>query len=125
MILGEAETADNRSRGPSLTLDDVFRRHPRRRPDALALIDPLNRTSFTGGSPHRVTYAEADRIVSAMAARLRDMGLPTDTVVGIQLPNIVENYGDACRLAGRNDRRRTALALPPPRCGGRAGPRRR
>jgi hypothetical protein len=28
--------------------------------------------------------AEADRIVSAMAARLRDMGLPTDTVVGIQ-----------------------------------------
>jgi hypothetical protein len=92
MILGEAETADNRSRGPSLTLDDVFRRHARRRPDALALIDPLNRTSFTGGSPHRVTYAEADRIVSAMAARLRDMGLPTDTVVGIQLPNIVENF---------------------------------
>ena len=81
MILGEAETADNRSRGPSLTLDDVFRRHARRRPDALALIDPLHRTSFTGGSPHRVTYAEADRIVSAMAARLRDMGLPTDTVV--------------------------------------------
>jgi hypothetical protein len=39
MILGEAETADNRSRGPSLTLDDVFRRHARRRPDALALID--------------------------------------------------------------------------------------
>ena len=92
MMLREAETADNPSRGPSLTLDDVFRRHAQRRPDALALIDPLNRASFTGGSPHRVTYAEADRIVSAMAARLRDMGLPTDTVVGIQLPNIVENF---------------------------------
>ena len=56
------------------------------------MIDPLNRASFTGRSPHRVTYAEADRIVSAMAARLRDMGLPTDTVVGIQFPNIVENF---------------------------------
>jgi hypothetical protein len=92
MILREAETADNPSRGPSLTLDDVFRRQAQRRPDALALIDPLNRASFTGRSPHRVTYAEADRIVSAMAARLRDMGLPTDTVVGIQFPNIVENF---------------------------------
>ena len=38
---------------PSLTLDDVFRRHAQRRPDALALIDPLNRASFTDGRPHR------------------------------------------------------------------------
>jgi len=86
MILGEAETADNPPRGPSLTL------HVRRRPDALALIDPLNRASFTGGSRYRLTYADADRIVSAIAVRLRDMGLPTDTVVGIQLPNIVESF---------------------------------
>ncbi len=38
-----------------------------------------------------LTYAEADRVVSAIAGRLRRMGLPTDAVVGIQLPNIVEN----------------------------------
>jgi len=81
MILGETETADHPSRGPSLTLDDLFRRHVQRRPNALALIDPLNRASFTGGSRHRLTYADADRIVSAIAVRLRDMGLPTDTVV--------------------------------------------
>jgi non-ribosomal peptide synthetase component F len=92
MILGEAETADNPSRGPSLTLDDIFRRHAQRRPEALALVDPLNRASFTGGSRHRLTYADADRIVSAIAVRLRDMGLPTDTVVGIQLPNIAESF---------------------------------
>jgi acyl-CoA synthetase (AMP-forming)/AMP-acid ligase II len=92
MILREAETVDNPSRGPSLTLDDVFRRHAQRRPDALALIDPSNRTSFTGGNPHRLTYAEADGIVTAIAARLRHMGLPTDTIVGIQLPNTVENF---------------------------------
>jgi AMP-binding enzyme len=92
MILREAETVDNPSRGSSLTLDDVFRRHAQRRPDALALIDPSNRTSFTGGNPHRLTYAEADGIVTAIAARLRHMGLPTDTIVGIQLPNTVENF---------------------------------
>jgi hypothetical protein len=92
MILREAETADNPSRGPSLTLDDVFRRHVLRRPDSLALIDPVDRASFTGGSRHRLTYADADRFVSAIAVRLRDMGLPTDTVVGIQLPNVVESF---------------------------------
>lgn len=92
MILGDAETAGNPSRGPSLTLDDVFRRHAQRRPDAPALIDPLNRASFIGGKARRLTYAEADRIVGAIAARLRDMGLSTDTVVGIQLPNVVENF---------------------------------
>ena len=30
-------------------------------------------------------------MVSAIAGRLRRMGLPTDAIVGIQLPNIVEN----------------------------------
>jgi non-ribosomal peptide synthetase component E (peptide arylation enzyme) len=78
MILGDAETANNPSRGLSLTLDDVFRRHARRRPDALALIDAANRAAFTGGEPQRLTYAQADRMVSALVARLRDMGLPTD-----------------------------------------------
>ena len=92
MILGETDDADRPSGGPSLTLDDVFRGHAHRRPDAPALIDPLNRASFTGGSPLRLNYARADRIVSAIAARLRDMGLPTDTIVGIHLPNTVENF---------------------------------
>jgi acyl-CoA synthetase (AMP-forming)/AMP-acid ligase II len=92
MILGEMDSADNPSRGPSLTLDDLFRHHLQRRPGALALIDPLNRASFTGGSRHRITYADADRIISAIAVRLRDMGLPTDTVVGVQLPNVVESF---------------------------------
>ena len=34
---------------------------------------------------------EADRVISAIAARLRELGLPTDAVVGIQLPNTVES----------------------------------
>jgi hypothetical protein len=92
MILGETDDTDRPSRGPSLTLDDVFRGHAQRRPDAPALIDPLNRASFTGGGPLRLSYAQADRIVSALAARLRGMGLPADTIVGIHLPNTVENF---------------------------------
>jgi hypothetical protein len=73
------------------TLDDLFRRALARRPDALALIDPPDRASFTDGPVRRLTYAEADRAISALAARLRSLGLPTDAVVAIQLPNTVES----------------------------------
>ena len=88
MILG-----DPKHRRPCRrrTLDDLFRRAAARRPDALALADPPNRESFTDGPPRRLTYAEADRMVSAIAARLRTLGLPTDAIVGIQLPNTVES----------------------------------
>ena len=64
---------------------------PPRRPDAIALADPPNRESFTDGAPRRLTYAEADRMVSAIASRLRTLGLQTDAIVGIQLPNTVES----------------------------------
>jgi AMP-binding enzyme len=91
MILGDADAATHSSGGPSLTLDAIFRSHAQRRPDAAALVDPANRADFTGGAPRRLTYAEADKIVDTLAARLRDMELPTDAVVGVQLPNVVEN----------------------------------
>jgi hypothetical protein len=73
------------------TLDDLFRRAALARPDALALIDPADRPSFTDGAPRRLTYADADRAISALAARLRGFGLPTDSVVAVQLPNTVES----------------------------------
>ncbi len=73
------------------TLDDLFRRAAAARPDALALIDPPDRPSFTDGAARRLTYAQADRAISALAARLRGFGLPTDSVVAIQLPNTVES----------------------------------
>jgi len=73
------------------TLDDLFRRAAAARPDALALIDPTDRLSFTDGPVRRITYAQADRAISALAARLRGFGLPTDSVVAIQLPNTVES----------------------------------
>src|SRR5947209_14313081 len=73
------------------TLDDLFRRAVAARPDALALIDPPDRLSFTDGPVRRLTYAQADRAISALAGRLRGFGLPTDSVVAIQLPNTVES----------------------------------
>jgi hypothetical protein len=73
------------------TLDDFFRRAGVRRPQALALIDPETRESFTDGTPRRLTFAQADRAISGVAARLRSLNLPTDAVVALQLPNTVES----------------------------------
>jgi non-ribosomal peptide synthetase component F len=92
MILGDstpAVTASARG-GGSFTLDEVFRRSVERHPHAPALVDATNRARFTDGAPRRLTFAEADRAVTAVACRLRRMGLPTDAIIGIQLPNIVE-----------------------------------
>lgn len=87
MILGRNDpTAGNRA-----TLDELFRRAGVRSPDTDALIDPPNRESFTDGAPRRLSYAEADRAISAFVARLRRLGLQTDTVVAMQLPHTVES----------------------------------
>ncbi len=93
MILGDsaaAAAAPPHARN-RLTIEEVFRRLAERRPDALALADAPNRQTFTDGAPRRLTFAGADRMVTAIAGRLRGVGLPTDAIVGIQLPNIVEN----------------------------------
>jgi hypothetical protein len=73
------------------TLDDLFRHALARRPDAVAIVDPADRADFTDGAARRLTYAQADRAITALAARLRAFGLPTDSVVAIQLPNTAEN----------------------------------
>ena len=93
MILGDsaaAAAAPPHARN-RVTIEEVFRRLAERRPDALALADAPNRQTFTDGAPRRLSFAEADRMVTAIAGRLRGMGLPTDAIVGIQLPNIVEH----------------------------------
>jgi len=94
VILGDVRRERARPSADSIriTIDELLRSAARRRPDALALVDPENRESFTDGKPRRITYAEADRIVDAIARRLHSMALPTDAIVGIQLPNIVENF---------------------------------
>jgi hypothetical protein len=93
MILGKPFRASSASESPfhRTTLDDLFRRAVERHGDAVALIDPPNRARFTDGAPRRLTYAAADRIISGLAARLAYLGLKTDSIVALQLPNTVES----------------------------------
>src|SRR5215213_5018494 len=91
MMLGDPKGSPKTEIIPATTLDDMFRRTAARRPDAIALADPPNRESFTDGVPRRLTYAEADRAISAIASRLRQLRLQADSIVGIQLPNTVES----------------------------------
>jgi hypothetical protein len=74
----------------SPTLDGLFRRILARQPDALALIDPVNKQRITGMAPKRMTFAEADQAISALAGHFIEAGLPANSVIGIQLPNTVE-----------------------------------
>ena len=92
MILGNAQFAvSSETASGGATLDDLFRRAALRNIDAIALADPPNRESFADGAPRKLTYAQADRAISAMAAQLRRLGLQTDAVVAMQLPNTVES----------------------------------
>jgi len=87
MILRDGQRAD----GNRATLDDLFRRAGVRHADALALVDPPNVEQITGRRPRKLTYAEADRAISAFAGRLRSCGLQTDTVIALQLANTVDS----------------------------------
>ena len=89
--LGGSELIGGGAPGPSgPTLDDLFRRAAVHDSSAVALRDAPNRSSFADGAPRRLTYAEADRAISTLAARLCRAGLQADTLVAIQLPNTVE-----------------------------------
>ncbi|SHH26710.1 class I adenylate-forming enzyme family protein [Bradyrhizobium erythrophlei] len=74
----------------SPTLDVLFRRVLARKPDALALLDPLNKARVTAQPPKRLTFAGADRAISALAAHFIEAGLPNNSVIAVQLPNTVE-----------------------------------
>ncbi len=91
MILGDSASATPAPITGRFTIDEVFRHSAERRPHALALADPPNREAFADAAPRRLTYAEADRVITAIAAQLHRMALPPDSIVAVQLPNIVEN----------------------------------
>src|SRR3954451_22250406 len=74
----------------SPTLDVLFQRMLSRQPDELALLDPVNKQRVTGQPPKRLTFAQADRAISALAAHFIEAGLPANSVIAVQLPNTVE-----------------------------------
>ncbi|MCL3837605.1 class I adenylate-forming enzyme family protein [Aeromicrobium duanguangcaii] len=59
-------------------------------PDALALVDPINRATVMAGEPRSLTWAEVDVEVRRIAAALYGLGVRRGDVVGVQLPNVVE-----------------------------------
>jgi AMP-binding enzyme len=94
VILSAGSESGGRPAAPdtgAVTLDALFRRTVAARPDVLALIDPPDRASFTDGAPRSVTWAEADRVVSAIANLLRSLRLPSGAIVALQLPNVAES----------------------------------
>jgi hypothetical protein len=74
----------------SPTLDGLFRRVLARKPEAPALLDPVNKQRVTGQSPKHLTFAQADQAISALSAHFIEAGLPANSVVAVQLPNTVE-----------------------------------
>jgi hypothetical protein len=72
------------------SLDDLFRRSVARKPDAEALADPFDKQRVTDQPPRRLTYAQANRAVGNLAAHFVDAGLPTGSILAIQLPNTIE-----------------------------------
>ncbi len=77
-------------RTASPTLCDLFARTLARRPNALALCDPLNKPRVTGQTPLRLTYAQADQAIASLAAQLMNAGLPPGSVIAMQMANTVE-----------------------------------
>jgi hypothetical protein len=80
----------NHTASPSPTFETLFQRILARNPDAMALIDPSNKPKITGQSPKRLTYAQADQAISALAAHFVESGLPAHSVIAVQLANTVE-----------------------------------
>jgi hypothetical protein len=74
----------------SPTLDVLFKRILARKPDAPALLDPINKQRVTGQPPGNLTFAEADRAITALSAHFIEAGLPSNSVIAVQLPNTVE-----------------------------------
>lgn len=92
MITSSAETIRNyTARGwwGTNTLDDLLRQTVAMHPERMAVVDAPNRLTVTDGAPMRLSYAELDAQVDAVAARLLDTGIGRDDIVLIQMPNIV------------------------------------
>ena len=72
------------------TFKDIFERTVQRSPEAIALVDPLNRAEITDGPPRRLTYRELDDQVRRLAQALIEQGVGKDDIVAVLLPNTIE-----------------------------------
>ena len=98
MILGDPKTEDA-CRRPRSTMCSAA--PPRGGPTPSRW--PIRPTATASPTARRAVSPtrEADRVVSAIASRLRTLGLQTDAIVGIQLANTRRERADAARRAAR------------------------
>lgn len=72
------------------TIDGLFWQRVAERQDALAVTDPLNRESLDGETPRRLSWNEIGAEVTWLAAQLLELGIGRGDVIGMQLPNSIE-----------------------------------
>jgi len=84
--------AEYRAKGwwSDVTLDDRARMAAAAHPQRLALVDPPDRSEFTGGAPRRLDWAGLDAAIEAAAGRMALLGVRRDDVVIYQLPNTID-----------------------------------
>lgn len=74
----------------SETLDDLLQHNVTAKPDATALVDPLNRADFTDGAAKKMTWVEVETAVSRLATIFLEQNIGKDDIIAVQLPNIAE-----------------------------------
>lgn len=72
------------------TMDGLFWQRVAERPAELAVVDPLNRVDLDGEPPRRLTWGQLGSEVTWLAARFLEHGVKRGDVVGMQLPNSIE-----------------------------------
>jgi len=72
------------------TVQQLFADRVRERGSQLAVVDPVDKAEYVDGLPRRVTWAELAIEVDRIAAVLLGAGVRAGDVVGVQLPNTVE-----------------------------------
>lgn len=83
-------TAAEENRQDLPSTHELLARHAAARPQATALVDPVNRQTLTDGAPQEMSFANLDGAVSRLAAHLLSYGLKAGDVVLVQLANTVE-----------------------------------
>ncbi|MGH6610668.1 MAG: class I adenylate-forming enzyme family protein, partial [Burkholderiaceae bacterium] len=73
------------------TVDDALREAVALAGSREALVDPPNRTALVGGTQRRLSFAELDAQVNALASGLLAIGFRKADVLAVQLPNITES----------------------------------
>lgn len=74
------------------TLDDVFHCNLALYGNRTAVVDAVNRATFTDGAPRSLSYSQLDEEVMRLCSVLLTDGLAKDDVIVVQMPNCVEQF---------------------------------